>query len=106
MYFSSVPEETPTNVWLNRVAPLVAESQWVQTNYTAPASVTLGGRDISGLPLTFEIVESPRAGILSGTVPNLTYTPFENFSGYDGFTFTTAAVGQPGVKIYLPLITR
>jgi hypothetical protein len=37
--------------------------------------------------LTFAIVMSPAHGGLSGTPPNVTYTPALNFSGDDAFTF-------------------
>jgi hypothetical protein len=87
VFFSSVPEETPTNSWVNVVAPLAAIPQELSTNYGTPLPITLSGKDASGLPLTFTVVDPPRGGILSGTAPNLVYTPAENFSGADGFTF-------------------
>ncbi len=87
VYFPSVPEETPTNTWVNLVTPLVAEPQTLTTAYQTPLTITLHGRDVSNLPLTYEIIEQPHGGTLSGTPPNLTYQPFANFSGADGFTF-------------------
>jgi uncharacterized repeat protein (TIGR01451 family) len=87
VYFPSVPEETPTNSWVNLISPLVALPQNLTTNYVTPLPVTLRGRDIGGLPLTYEIVDPPHGGLLTGTLPSLTYTPVENFIGEDGFTF-------------------
>ncbi|ABY33334.1 MAG TPA: hypothetical protein DEF43_06360 [Chloroflexus aurantiacus] len=87
VYFPSVPEETPTNTWVNVVTPLVAEPQSLTTAYMAPLPITLSGREVSGLPLTYEIVDRPHGGTLTGTAPNLTYTPGENFTGADAFTF-------------------
>lgn len=87
VYFPSVPEETPTNSWVNLVAPLVATPQDLTTDYATPLTITLSGREVSGLPLTYEIVEDPHGGTLTGTLPNLIYTPVENFTGADGFTF-------------------
>ncbi len=87
VYFPSVPEETPTNSWVNLVSPLAAIPQDLTTDYEVPLSITLSGREISGLPLTYEVVEEPHGGALTGTAPNLTYTPVENFTGVDGFTF-------------------
>ncbi|WP_322496421.1 right-handed parallel beta-helix repeat-containing protein [Chloroflexus sp.] len=87
VYFPSVPEETPTNTWVNLVAPLVATPQSLTTPYMTPLAITLSGREVSGLPLTYEVVEQPRGGTLSGTAPNLTYTPAADFTGTDGFTF-------------------
>lgn len=85
--FPSVPEETPTNTWVNLVAPLVAAPQTLSTGYMAPLPVTLSGREISGLPLTYEVDAQPRSGRLSGAAPDLTYTPMENFTGADAFSF-------------------
>ncbi|MCX7682171.1 MAG: right-handed parallel beta-helix repeat-containing protein [Anaerolineae bacterium] len=87
VYFPSVPEETPTNAWVNVVAPLAAMPQELTTAYMTPLAITLSGREISGLPLTYEIVDAPYGGILSGTLPNLIYTPAENFTGPDAFAF-------------------
>jgi len=50
-------------------------------------AITLMGADADGDPLTFSIVNHPVHGTLSGTAPNLTYTPAPNFSGTDRFTF-------------------
>ncbi len=86
VYFPSVPEETPTNAWVNLVAPLVALPQTLYTDYGTPLTITLAGREISGLPLTFELVDWP-LGALTGTLPTLVYTPTENFVGVDDFTF-------------------
>ncbi len=87
VYFPSVPEETPTNTWVNLVAPLVATPQDLITNYMTPLAITLHGWEASSLPLTYSIVEDPHGGTLAGTPPNLTYTPAENFTGPDGFSF-------------------
>jgi len=38
----------------------------------------------------YSIVNSPAYGTLSGTPPNLTYTPDHNFEGTDSFTFTAS----------------
>ena len=37
--------------------------------------------------LTFSVVANPAHGSLSGTVPNLTYTPAADYNGSDSFTF-------------------
>lgn len=87
VYFPSVPEETPTNAWVNSVSPLVALPQTLETGYMTPLPITLSGKEASNLPLTYAVVEQPHGGALSGTPPNLTYTPDANFTGEDGFTF-------------------
>lgn len=87
VFFPSVPEETPTNTWVNLVTPLVATPQRLTTAYLTPLPITLSGREVSGLPLTYQIVEPPHGGTLTGAAPNLTYTPAANFTGPDAFTF-------------------
>ncbi len=52
-----------------------------------PATVILRGADPDGDKITFSILTSPEHGTLSGTEPNLVYTPNENFNGSDRFTF-------------------
>jgi uncharacterized repeat protein (TIGR01451 family) len=87
VYFPSVPEETPTNSWVNQVSPLVAVPQALTTDYVTPLSITLSGRDVSAQPLSYEIVDPPHGGLLTGTLPDITYTPVENFTGPGVFTF-------------------
>ncbi len=87
VYFPTVGEETPTNPVVNLVQPLAAVPQRVVTVYGQPLSITLTGRAPVSVPLSFEIVEMPLNGDLSGTAPDLVYTPAENTSGLDRFTF-------------------
>jgi len=87
VHFPSVPEETPTNVVVNRIQPVSALPQRVQTHVQQPVAITLQGKEVSQAPLTFSIVEKPRYGALSGAAPNVTYTPMANFTGLDRFTF-------------------
>jgi hypothetical protein len=49
--------------------------------------VTLTGADIESDPLTFVITQNPANGTLSGTSPNLTYTPNSGFQGEDSFYY-------------------
>ncbi|WP_298482113.1 right-handed parallel beta-helix repeat-containing protein [uncultured Chloroflexus sp.] len=105
VYFPSVPEETPTNTWVNLVAPLVAEPQSITTTYRTSRAITLRGREASDLPLTYEVVEQPRGGTLTGTAPNLTYTPSADFTGVDAFTFrvsngtSTSRAAQVSIEV-------
>ena len=55
-----------------------------------PREVTLAGSDPDGNPLTFTVASLPAHGTLSGTAPNLTYTPAPDYNGPDSFTFTVA----------------
>lgn len=50
-------------------------------------SLTLGGGDVDGDPITFSIRTQPTRGVLTGTAPNVTYRPNANYSGPDSFSF-------------------
>ena len=50
-------------------------------------AISVTGSDVDGDSLTFGVVTQPTNGALSGTTPNLTYTPDPNFNGSDSFTF-------------------
>ena len=50
-------------------------------------SIVLNGTDNDNA-ITYTIVTQPAHGVLSGTAPNLTYTPNNGFSGDDSFTFS------------------
>jgi len=52
-----------------------------------PVATTLSAIDVDGDELTFTVLDGPASGSLSGTPPNLTYTPNADVTGKDGFTF-------------------
>ena len=89
---------TPTN--LNQVlistvvqAPNTAPTatdQSVSVAYQTAKAITLSGTDPEGDALTFAATSTPAHGALSGTAPNLTYTPAAGYSGPDSFTFTAS----------------
>jgi hypothetical protein len=87
IYFPSVPEETPTSVLIHRIQPVGADPQTITTAYATPVAVKLSGREVSNAPITYRVVEQPIFGALSGTPPNLTYTPIANYVGVDRFAF-------------------
>lgn len=62
----------------------------VGTTQDAPVSITLSGSDIDADPLTYAVSTSPTNGTLSGTAPNLTYTPDLGYVGADSFEFTVS----------------
>jgi len=68
-------------------APPKAEANAVTTEEDKPVRITLAGSDREGDPLTYSVVAGPSHGRLSGTEPNLVYSPEANFSGSDSFTF-------------------
>jgi len=65
----------------------VAQDQVLTTNEDTAGAVTLSGADADGDPLTFTIVSGPMHGTLSGTAPNLSYTPVPHYYGPDAFTY-------------------
>jgi len=67
-----------------------ATAQSVSTAEDTPLAITLSGTDPESDPLTFAVVSGPSNGTLSGTAPNLTYTPNTNYNGADSFTFTAS----------------
>jgi len=65
----------------------VAVSQTVSLNEDANLTIVLSASDIDNATLTYSITQTPSNGVLSGTVPNLVYTPNSNFNGNDSFGF-------------------
>ncbi len=67
--------------------PPVANGQALATAEDTPLTVTLSGNDVETSTLSFLVTTAPQHGTLSGTPPNLTYTPAANYSGPDSFAF-------------------
>ena len=88
-------------------APL-AESQSAVTNEDESIPIMLVGTDQNQDDLTYQIVETPAHGTLTGTAPNFTYTPVADYNGEDSFTFQVSdevTSSQPGaVKITINAI--
>jgi len=79
------------NLTINSVNDVpVADPKIINTPVNTPVGVTLTGTDVENSPLTFAVVSGPSHGILSGTSPNLTYTPNDWFNGSDSFTYTAS----------------
>ena len=49
--------------------------------------ITLTATSPQGFPLTYSVLTGPTHGTLSGSAPNLTYTPNAGYIGPDAFTF-------------------
>jgi Bacterial Ig domain len=60
------------------------------TQEDVPRAITLTANDPDGDPLTFSIVDGPDHGDLTGSAPNLTYTPDQDFHGSDSFEYLVA----------------
>lgn len=65
----------------------VAQSQDVTTREDTVAAIALSGSDPDGDAVAFSIVSPPAHGQLTGTAPNLVYSPDPNFTGSDSFSF-------------------
>ena len=68
--------------------PPVANPANVVTFIDLPVNITLTGSDINGDPLTFTVESLPADGVLTGTAPNLVYTPNAGYVGVDSFEFS------------------
>ncbi|MFT3831346.1 MAG: Ig-like domain-containing protein [Opitutaceae bacterium] len=65
----------------------VAGGQTLAVKNNATLGITLSATDSDGDALSYAVVTNPAHGTLSGTVPNLVYTPNRSFVGTDSFTF-------------------
>ncbi len=63
-----------------------AQNKTLKENSTNTA-ITLSASDADEDTLTYSLVAQPSHGTLSGTAPNLKYTPSSGYSGTDSFTF-------------------
>ncbi len=73
------------NIPSNRPPVAFAQTQSLPEDSSIP--LVLSGFDPDGNPLTYNISSLPAHGVLSGTPPNVTYTPTPNFNGADSFQF-------------------
>ncbi len=71
---------------VSNAAP-TANGQSASTDEDTAKAITLSGSDPDGDPLAYSIVAGPAHGTLSGSAPNVTYTPDPNYNGSDAFTF-------------------
>lgn len=67
-------------------APRTAD-QSIVTDEDTSIGIALRANDANNDSLTFSIVSQPSHGGLSGTAPNLVYTPQQNYTGEDSFTY-------------------
>ena len=68
-------------------APPVPLPQSVTVQEDGSVEILLSATDADGDSLTFSVETAPAHGTLSGTAPQLTYTPTPGYSGPDSFTF-------------------
>jgi len=67
-----------------------ANAQALFTNEDTALAVTLSGQDIDGDALSFSITTAPANGVITGTVPNISYQPNPDFNGSDQIEYTVS----------------
>jgi len=67
--------------------PPAADDQSITTHEDIPIDIILTATDVDEGNLMYAVVGQPSHGTLSGTAPNLTYSPNVNYNGSDSFTF-------------------
>ena len=86
------------------VDPPLAYNVNASTAQNTPVSLTLAADPVGGDTITSWTIDTPPTnGTLSGTNPNLTYTPDPGFSGRDAFTFY--ATDSDGEASNLAIVT-
>jgi len=78
--------------------PPLAHDQTVLIYGGVATAITLTGEDFENATLSFNVTGNPTKGVLSGTAPNLTYTPNGGESGTDTFKFKTNDGGQDSLE--------
>jgi len=76
---------------LDQVIPNTAPQalgQVLSTTAGTSLNIELTGSDAEQDALTYNVASQPSGGVLSGTAPNLIYTPEIGFTGVDSFTFS------------------
>lgn len=77
-----------------------AEPLAIQATEDMSGGVVLVGGDADGDVLSFEIIQPPRHGTLSGSAPSLVYLPAADYHGLDEFTYVSrdsALQSEPAV---------
>src|SRR5207247_1362962 len=74
---TSAPQTFTITITAVNHAP-VADAQTVTTLEETAKAITLSATDVDGDALTYSVVTGPTQGTLSGTAPNVIYTPAAN----------------------------
>jgi uncharacterized protein (TIGR03437 family) len=64
-----------------------AQNQTVSTQKNKALAVKVAGTDVDGDTLAYSMLGGAAHGVVSGTPPNLIYTPAQNYTGSDSFRF-------------------
>jgi hypothetical protein len=91
--FITILNPTGTNIGVSKFvlewsdSEIEALAQDITTPVNTPVDITLEGTESNDAKLTFFIENSPSRGMISGVLPEITYTPDFDYSGMDSFTF-------------------
>ena len=77
----------PVSSGLTNAAP-TADAQSVELDEDSSVDIVLTGSDPDGEVVSYNVTEQPQHGSLSGSAPELTYTPDANFDESDSFEFS------------------
>jgi hypothetical protein len=103
--------QTKARVRAGANRPPTATAQSVTTASGVPVAVTLSGSDPDGDALIYSTGPGPARGALSGTAPNLTYTPTAGVVGADSFGFSVSdgrggsAAATVSITVTAPTVT-
>ena len=89
-FFANVPDaiENAIEAGTNGVNPPGTANQFATTAEDTPVAILLNAvSPLANPTFTYTIVSQPTHGILSGTGPNVTYAPGQDYHGPDSFTF-------------------
>ncbi len=95
---------------INDLVNPVASNQTVFVPVNTSVDMTLSGSDFQGADICYAVTAQPVNGTLSGTAPDLTYTPDADYSGSDSFSFVadngmlTSAVATVSIYVEDPLV--
>uniref|UniRef100_UPI003562BE99 carbohydrate-binding protein n=1 Tax=Pontiella sp. TaxID=2837462 RepID=UPI003562BE99 len=95
---------------INDLVNPAAVSQTVFAPVNTPVNVTLSGSDFRGADISYTVTAPPANGTLTGTAPDLVYTPATNYAGLDTFSFVvdngtlTSAAAIVSIHVEDPLV--
>lgn len=88
------------------IAPVASSKTVTFEQASSNNSIIISAIDNDGKTLTYTIVSQPTKGTLSGTAPNLTYTPTNTFSGIDSFTFKANNGSKDSATVTVKIIVQ
>src|SRR5262249_28090524 len=82
----------------------VASDATLTTAEEQPLAVHVTATDVEHDAITFAVTTAPQHGTLSGTLPDVTYTPAPLFHGTDAFAVTPSDAGATGAPATITIV--